>query len=71
MRFFRLRMARYHNVSKSGYMHISMETKYRYTDGGTPGDAGAQRKSKAIVWKMSDPTVLGKVRSGLGRCRYP
>lgn len=30
--------------------------EYRYTDG-TPGDAGAQRKSKAIVWKMSDPTV--------------
>ena len=30
--------------------------EYRYTDG-TPGDAGAQKKSKAIVWKMSDPTV--------------
>lgn len=31
-------------------------SQYRYTDG-TQGDAGAQKKSKAIVWKMSDPSV--------------
>lgn len=29
---------------------------YRYTDGST-GDGGAQKKSRAIVWKMSDPNV--------------
>ncbi|MCD8166115.1 MAG: RagB/SusD family nutrient uptake outer membrane protein [Bacteroides sp.] len=28
-------------------------SQYRYTDG-TTGDAGAMKKSKAIVWKMSD-----------------
>jgi hypothetical protein len=31
-------------------------SQYRYTDG-TTGDAGAMKKSKAIVWKMSDKNV--------------
>ncbi|MDR1884321.1 MAG: RagB/SusD family nutrient uptake outer membrane protein [Prevotella sp.] len=31
-------------------------SQYRYTDG-TTGDGGAQKKSKAIVWKMSNKTV--------------
>ena len=30
---------------------------YRYTDG-SKGDEGAGKKSRAIVWKMSDPNVL-------------
>jgi hypothetical protein len=31
-------------------------SQYRYTDG-TAGDGGAQKKSKALVWKMSNPNV--------------
>jgi hypothetical protein len=31
-------------------------TTYRYTDGSS-GDNGAMKKSRAIVWKMSDPNV--------------
>jgi len=29
---------------------------YRYTDG-SQGDAGAEKKSRAIVWKVSDPNI--------------
>ncbi|MDR3219319.1 MAG: RagB/SusD family nutrient uptake outer membrane protein [Dysgonamonadaceae bacterium] len=35
-------------------------SQFRYTDG-TAGDAGAQRKSKAIVWKMTDSKLTGDV----------
>lgn len=31
-------------------------TMYRYTDG-SRGDGGAKQKSRAIVWKMSDPSI--------------
>lgn len=34
----------------------SASTMYRYTDG-SRGDGGAQKKSRAIVWKMSDPAI--------------
>lgn len=32
-------------------------TMYRYTDG-SRGDGGAKKKSRAIVWKMSDPSII-------------
>ncbi|WP_294069708.1 RagB/SusD family nutrient uptake outer membrane protein [Proteiniphilum sp. UBA1028] len=34
----------------------SASQMFRYTDG-SRGDGGAQKKSRAIVWKMSDPNV--------------
>lgn len=34
----------------------SSSQMFRYTDG-SRGDGGAQKKSRAIVWKMSDPNV--------------
>lgn len=38
---------------------------YRYTDG-RKGDGGAQGKSRAIVWKMSDPTTAKGAESTSG-----
>jgi hypothetical protein len=38
------------------YAYKYSNTEFRYTDG-TTNDAGAQKKSRAIVWKMSDPNV--------------
>lgn len=39
------------------YKYSDSESEmYRYTDG-TRGDGGAQKKSRAIVWKMSDPNI--------------
>ena len=39
------------------YKYSTSESQmYRYTDG-SRGDGGAQKKSRAIVWKMSDPNV--------------
>jgi hypothetical protein len=38
------------------YAYKYSNTEFRYTDG-TENDAGAWNKSRAIVWKMSDPNV--------------
>jgi hypothetical protein len=38
------------------YAYKVSGNQYRYTDG-TSGDGGAQKKSKALVWKMSNPNV--------------
>jgi hypothetical protein len=38
------------------YAYKVSGNQYRYTDGST-GDGGAQKKSKAVVWKMSNPNV--------------
>ncbi len=51
----------------------SASQMFRYTDG-SRGDGGAQKKSRAIVWKMSDPNVPVGSESVSGtdilECRY-
>ena len=38
------------------FAYKKTDSEYRYTDGSS-GDNGAQKKSRAVVWKMSDPNV--------------
>ncbi|SCD21513.1 SusD family [Proteiniphilum saccharofermentans] len=54
------------------YKYSTSENQmYRYTDG-SRGDGGAQKKSRAIVWKMSDPNVPigGESTSGTDILEY-
>jgi hypothetical protein len=47
------------------YRYNTEGTDYRYTDGTTDSN-GAKGKSRAIVWKMSDPTVAREAESTAG-----
>ncbi|NDW12201.1 RagB/SusD family nutrient uptake outer membrane protein [Bacteroides sp. 214] len=46
------------------YAYRNSATELRYTDGST-GDGGANKKSRALVWKMSDPNLgIGSETTG-------